>query len=133
MKPIVFDPSQDVEPIPFEQPHLNLAKEMKKKGLVWQPHVGCFVWDFSGLIAVRSPFPLQIYFILSLPRFVDLLGSIDNVATKLVWLPTWHQARIIAFRHGIENKTIASIWQQENDVGAGQDLLCLYRLISEAL
>ena len=133
MKPIAFDPSQDIEPIPFEQTHLNIAKEMKKKGLAWQPHVGCFVWDHKGCISTPSPFPLQIYFILSLPRFIDLFGSKENVAAKLVWLPTWHQARILAVSHNIDHKKFTYIWQSGKTVQVGQDLLHLYRLILEAL
>ena len=60
--------------------------------MTWRPHVGCFMWDPEGCIEVPSPFPERIYFILNLGHFIRLLGSLEEIARKLVWLPTWHQA-----------------------------------------
>ena len=48
MKPLPFDPHKDLAPIPFEARHVELAKELKRLGLPWAPHVGCFVWDGEG-------------------------------------------------------------------------------------
>lgn len=95
MKPIRFDPEKDLPPTPFDDLICRLALKMKDLGLRWQPHVGCFVWDPDKWIKPESPFPGRIYFVLSMPRFVEIFGSVEEMALKLVWLPTWHQARLI--------------------------------------
>jgi hypothetical protein len=133
MKPVPFDPKTDLAPLPFDQSHLDLAREMKARGVRWKPHVGCFVWDHQELIEAPSPFPLRVYFVLSLPRFVDIFGSVDNAAEKLVWLPTWHQARLLAASLGIGPKAIAGLLLPEASPAPGQELLGLYRLICSAL
>jgi len=89
-----FNPEKDLAPMPFDERICLHALEMKNSGLVWRPHVGCFVWDPNEIIKPASPFPGRIYFILSLSRFIDIFGSIDQISSKLVWLPTWHQARL---------------------------------------
>jgi hypothetical protein len=131
MKPIPFDPSADLAPIPFSRAHLDRAREMKQQGLPWCPHVGCFVWDPEGCIAAESPFPLRVYFILSLPRFLDIFGTPAAVAEKLVWVPTWHQARQAAVRLGIGPEAVAGLWSAPPD--PGDELLGLYDLIIASL
>ena len=68
----------DLEPIPFSSRHCKLAKRLKEKGLDWEPHVGCFVWDENGHISVSSPFPNRIYFIPNLDHFFKSLSSINS-------------------------------------------------------
>jgi hypothetical protein len=133
MKPIPFDPAIHMAPIPFDQEHLDLAREMKQRGLAWQPHVGCFVWDDKEQIKVKSPFPLRVYFILSLPRFIKIFGSPEAVADRLVWLPTWHQARHLAARLGVDEGRIAGLLSPDSSPSPGDELLGMYRLILEAL
>ena len=81
MKPVPFNPQNDLATIPFEKNLCNLALEMKQLGLPWSPHVGCFVWDRDEHIEVDSPFPERIYFILSMPRFLSIFGSMDRQPT----------------------------------------------------
>lgn len=115
MTPIRFNPQKDLAPTPFDDSLCRLALELKRLGLPWQPHVGCFVWDPDGHIQPESPFPNRVYFILSLPRFIDIFGGIEAIAEKLVWLPTWHQARLLCQNLGVgvplmeENGETASI------------------------
>ncbi|MHC4639967.1 MAG: hypothetical protein ACYTBV_21130 [Planctomycetota bacterium] len=113
MKPIAFNPENDLAPIPFNKRVCRLAMQMKQLGLPWQTHVGCFVWDPDGFIKADSPFPDQIYFILSLPRFIDIFGTVENIAEKLVWLPTWHQARLLCQKLGLSHNAIADMWQND--------------------
>ena len=101
MKSIAFNPENDLAPLPFNKQVCRLAMQMKQLGLTWQPHVGCFVWDPDGFIRPESPFPDQIYFILSIPRFIDIFGTVEHIAEKLVWLPTWHQARLLCQKLGV--------------------------------
>jgi hypothetical protein len=133
MKPIRFDADNDFAPIPFDQAHLRLAYEMKQNGLPWKPHVGCFVWDRQQRIEPDSPFPLKIYFILSLPRFLGIFGSMAAIAEELVWLPTWHQARLVAQTLGVEAQKISKLWVPDAFPTPGDELLELYRLINRRL
>lgn len=102
MQPVAFNPATDLAPIPFDDDFCQLAAALKQGGLPWKPHVGCFVWDPEQIIKAASPFPHHIYFILSLPRFIEIFGSIEVVQAKLVWLPTWHQTRLLCQQYGIE-------------------------------
>jgi hypothetical protein len=101
MKSTGFDPQSDIAPIPFELSHCLAAEQLKGAGLSWKPHVGCFVWDKIGAIEVLSPFPHNIYFILNLNRFLSIFGTIEEIEAKLVWLPTWYQARLLCSKLAI--------------------------------
>ncbi len=133
MKTIRFNEDQDLAPMPFEDPICRQALELKRLGLDWHPHVGCFVWDVNNTIKVDSPFPGNIYFILSLPRFIDIFGSIENIVDKLVWLPTWHQARLLCRQLGIPDKDIAGCLESDRRVSPGEELLQIYELIAKAI
>ena len=133
MKPKPFDPHQDLAPMVFDTQTCRLAQEMKRLGIDWRPHVGCFVWDPDNSIAVDSPFPHRIYFILSLPRFIDIFGSPEAIAEKLVWLPTWHQARLLCKQLNISDDALADLWQDATALSAGEELHQIYELIIDAL
>ncbi len=60
-----FNPENDFAPMPFDKEICHRALDMKKSGLIWRPHVGCFVWDPDKFIKPASPFPGRIYFKLS--------------------------------------------------------------------
>ena len=117
----------------FDTQACQLAQEIKRLGIKWQPHVGCFVWDPDHTIEVDSPFPHRIYFILSLPRFIDIFGSLEAIAEKLVWLPTWHQARLLCNQLNVPDDVVAAIWQVENTFSTGEELHAIYQLIIAAL
>ena len=127
MRPVPFNPSTDLAPLPFDEDLCELAAALKHGGLPWRPHVGCFVWDPQACIAPASPFPHQIYFILSLPRFVDILGSIEAIQQKMVWLPTWHQARLLGRQYKIDISSVPPV----ND--PAEELKTLYRLLIKAV
>jgi hypothetical protein len=133
MVPVRFNPEEDFEPLPFDKVTCHMAAELKTLGLSWKPHVGCFVWDSEAFIKVESPFPGNIYFILSLPRFIDIFGSIEKMVDKLVWLPTWHQARLLCRQLGVTDQEVADQWRSEAAISPGGDLQYLYRLIGSAL
>ncbi len=133
MKTIRFNEAKDLAPLPFEEGLCRQALDLKKLGLPWQPHVGCFVWDVDDVIEVDSPFPGNIYFILSLPRFIDIFGSIENIIDELVWLPTWHQARLLCRRLGIQDDDIVGTLQFNKHVSPSGELRQLYKLIASAI
>jgi hypothetical protein len=133
MKPIPFNSQKDLAPVAFDTQTCRLANELKQLGIPWQPQVGCFVWDPDEHIKAESPFPRRIYFILSLPRFIEIFGSIEAIAEKLVWLPTWHQARLLCQQLGVSNQVVANIWQSQTPPSAGEDLRQIYKLLLGAL
>jgi hypothetical protein len=72
----------------------------------------------------------RIFFVLSLPRFVETFGSVEEMARHLVWLPTWHQACLLCRRMGIAGDR----GEPSGDAWAPtQALQRLYRLIIAAL
>lgn len=133
MKTKQFDSEKDLAPMPFDGGICRTALEMKKSGLAWQPHVGCFVWDPDEFIKPASPFPGRIYFILSLQRFIEIFDSIEQIRAKLVWLPTWHQARLMCRQLGISDEAIEEERKKDGALSPGEDLLHIYGLIVEAL
>lgn len=80
---------------------LSLARELKDGGVDWEPAVGCFVWDPHEMIRSPSPFPLRVYFILNMNRFLKIFKSGEAMKEKLIWLPTSHQLRRLAMQCGI--------------------------------
>jgi hypothetical protein len=134
MKSIHFDPAKDLAPMPFNRDICQRALDMKNSGLVWRPQVGCFVWDPDEFIEPTSPFPGRIYFILSLARFIEIFDTIDQIAAKLVWLPTWHQARLVGRQLGIADESFENRRQREfMSSSPVEELLQIYGLIIEIL
>jgi hypothetical protein len=129
MKLTLFDSNADLPPIPFDKRHCELAKVLKDNGLPWEPHVGCFVWDRDGLIEVSSPFPQRIYFILNMGHFLKLFETVEKMAKQLIWVPTWHQARILCAQFSVDNQQIGCLWHSKTVVKPGDDLLLLYEMI----
>ena len=133
MKPLAYNPQLDLPPMLFDVVICDLAAKLKGHGLVWQPHVGCFVWDPNKNIKADSPFPLRIFFILNLQRFIDIFGSIQEIADKLVWLPTWHQARLICQQLKISDQAVAKIIQNNQPLSLDREIISIYELILDAL
>ena len=128
-----FNPETDLAPMPFDERICRRALEMKKFGLKWRPQVGCFVWDPDEFIKPASPFPGRIYFVLSLARFVEIFDTIEQIARKLVWLPTWHQARLVCRQLGINNEVFEKQRQRCPSSQLVEELLGIYGLIVETL
>ncbi len=133
MQPTPFDPKDDLPPLPFEARHCEAAARLKAAGLIWRPHVGCFAWDRDEHLPVPSPFPRRIYFILNLGHFLRMLGSLEQVQTKLIWLPTWHQARLLAAQKAIPWSAMADLWGQSAELAPGDELLALYDILLQSL
>lgn len=133
MKPIRFDPQKDLAPTAFDERICRLASTMKSLGLDWQPHVGCFVWDPEKSIKPESPFPGRIYFVLSMSRFVEIFGSVEEMARKLVWLPTWHQACLILQEVSATEGACEKIPLSASDRNPTEELIRIYGLIIDSL
>jgi hypothetical protein len=129
MKATPFETATDLPPIPFDEAHCRFAQALKESGLGWKPHVGCFVWDPKGSIEVSSPFPGRIYFILNLGHFLRIFQTLDEIAEKLIWLPTWHQALLLCGKLRVDSKDVAAIWQTNRVLDPGAALLALYGIL----
>jgi hypothetical protein len=127
MKPTPFNPEQDLAPTPFDKRHKEIAAALKAAGLPWQPHVGCFVWDRDHHIEVSSPFPGRVYFILNLGHFLKRFETVEEIADKLIWLPTWNQTRLLCERYGIRYTFF------EESVSGNDELIELYKLLLNEL
>ena len=133
MKPTPFNPKTDLPPTPFDLRHCQAAARLKKKGLSWTPHVGCFVWDPDEIIEVTSPFPGRIYFILNLGHFLRIFGSLEEISKNLIWLPTYHQARLLCDQVGVDQEEVAALLASSESIRAGKELLVLYKMILNEL
>ncbi|MGE4093599.1 MAG: hypothetical protein AB7G75_22460 [Candidatus Binatia bacterium] len=67
------------------------------------------MWDRDHFIAASSPFPHRIYFILNIGRFLQMFSSVEDIAEKLIWLPTEHQARLLCTRLGVGDAAAAAL------------------------
>lgn len=119
--------------MPFDSRHCELAGRLKENGLSWRPQVGCFVWDRDGHIQVSSPFPGRIYFILNIGHFLKLFETVERMIRQLIWLPTWHQARLLCNQLVLENQQIASLWHSNLMIKPGDELILIYEMILETL
>lgn len=66
-------------------------------------------------------------------RFISIFGSLEAIEDKLVWLPTWHQARLLAMRLGVSHEKMSGFWGPDSVPSPGDALLGMYRLIIAAL
>ena len=133
MKPTPFDMKKDLAPIPFSKSLCVAARELKAKGLDWEPHVGCFVWDEKGHMRVPSPFPDRVYFILNLGHFLRIFENTSQMKAKLVWLPTWQQARLVCLRLDVDESQMQKAIRTLEYQNPEKDLMILYELILNAL
>ena len=129
MKPTPFNPETDLPPTPFDLRHCQAAALLKQRGLSWTPHVGCFVWDPDEVIEVDSPFPGRIYFILNIGHFLKIFNSLEEISKRLVWLPTYHQARLLCDQLAVDEEDVLDLMASPGSIPAGDGLLVLYKMI----
>ena len=129
MKPTPFNPETDLPATPFDLRHCQAAALLKQRGLSWTPHVGCFVWDPDEVIEVDSPFPGRIYFILNIGHFLKIFNSLEEISKRLVWLPTYHQARLLCDQLAVDEEDVLDLMASPGSIPAGDELLVLYKMI----
>ncbi len=115
----------------FTSEELELAQELKSRGLEWTPVPGHYVLDQSDLIECESPFQSRIFFILDLKHFLRRSGTIEALKEKVCWLPTWEQTREILRGLSVTDQSIANHLYETKAIEAGTERLELYRLIQE--
>jgi hypothetical protein len=117
----------------FTPAEIELARRMKRLGLVWTPSVGHYVWDEAGLIDCVSPFHDHVYFILDLKHFLRRAGTIERLQQDLCWLPTWEQAREWLRQAGQSDAEVSQRVFGSRALEAGNERLLLYELLLERL
>ena len=55
------------------------------------------------------------------------------MAENLIWLPTWHQARLLCTDLGVPGGAVSSLWQTNEALSPGEELLHLYGALMDAL
>jgi hypothetical protein len=119
--------------MPFSDEEITLARQMRTRGLPWEPAVGHYVYDETGLIEVPSPFQPRVYFILDMKHFLRRAGDIESLKSRMFWLPQWHQARGLARDLGITDTKLAERLADEQAFESGAELRVFYQLIVETL
>lgn len=117
----------------FTPEEIQQARKLKRLGLPWIPQVSHYVWDETGIINCPSPFHDMVYFILDLKHFLRRAGTIERLQAELCWLPTWEQARDLLRRYGLPNETVVRRLHESNALNRGEERLCLYLLLEEAI
>jgi len=124
-----FDETKDYAPTPFDMHHCEMATRLKQAGLRWFVHAGCFAWDPQGYLTDFSVLPNRIYCIINLSIFARALGGIEKIHRKLVWLPTWHQTRLLCREYNVPDEAVAAIWSSAQPMGPGDELIALYEVL----
>jgi hypothetical protein len=117
----------------FTDEEVDLACQMREQGLPWEPAVGHYVFDETGLIEVPSPFQKGVYFILDMKHFLRRAGSVEALKARMFWLPQWHQARRIARELGVLDTALVERLADGRAFASDAELSTLYRMILEAL
>lgn len=117
----------------FSVEELELAQLFKAYGLNWVPMVGHYVLDQSDLIECDSPFQDRVFYILDLKHFLRRSETVENLAERMCWLPTWEQARELLLKYGLSNEAVAKHLQTTHAIENGTERLELYRLIEEQI
>ncbi len=120
-------------PIPINDNILESALRLKRLGLPWSPHVGCFVWDREAVISAPSPFPKRVYFILNIRRFTNIFGSEEKMRQQLVWVPTWHQSFQLCRRLGVRHVETERMFDGKRLPSEEEGLMQAYDLIARQL
>ncbi len=113
----------------FSDRMIELAIAMKSAGVPWQPSAGHYVFDKGRIVQRASPFQDGVYFVLNLPHFVKLAGGVDAFVDKMVWLPTWEQARQVLRDAGMTDQCLQSVLLEKNSIARQEELVTLYELI----
>jgi hypothetical protein len=117
----------------FSEEQIEIARQMRDAGLVWEPAVGHYVYDETGLIDAPSPFQENVYFILDMKHFLRRSGTVEELKRRVFWLPQWHQVRQIARDCNISDAAQAERLRQNNALESGDELSLLYGMVLDAL
>jgi anthranilate phosphoribosyltransferase len=125
---------QNTSPHPrFSKRAIELAKELKQSGLVWEPQPGHFVYDPQRVLPHESPFQDRLFFVLDLKHFVRHAGSVQQMVEQMTWLPAWWDARLWLRNAGVDDAQVASHLVERKAIARNDELVVLYEMMLERL
>jgi hypothetical protein len=119
--------------VKFTQRLIDIAIELKKLELPWEPAVGNYVYDVNNVVKPSSPFQEGVYFLLNYDCFTSRLGGVERFRDVLVWLPTWDDARQLLRSLGCDDAEQSRELAQSGAIDNGSELLKLYEMLLERL
>jgi hypothetical protein len=117
----------------FSRQAIELAGQLKRRGLCWEPQAGHFVWDEDGVLPHDSPFQPRVFFILDLRHFLRYAGSLEALQQRMRWLPAWYDARRWLAAAGVRSGEVAERLTATDAVRAGRELEALYEMMLERI
>jgi hypothetical protein len=119
--------------VKFSQEEIEMARELRRLGLKWEPSVGHYVYDENRCCQKGSPFQDRLYFILNYELFMNRIGGVERFKEVMLWLPTWHDARELLRILGVSDEEVAVRLQGCKALENRNELLVLYEMIAESL
>jgi hypothetical protein len=119
--------------VKFRPEEIEMARELVRLGLSWEPRAGHYVYDETGFCSKGSPFQDGVYFILNYEYFMRQAGGVERFKSMMTWLPTWQDAREILQTCGVSNEEVATELREQQAIENQQELLVLYRMIAARL
>lgn len=117
----------------FTDLEIELARTLKSRNAIWNPTPGQFVLDDDQVFHHTSPFQPHVFFILDLQHFLRYTGTTEEMKRRMVWLPTWHDAREELQKLGLSHQQIADHLRSQKAIEEGRELESLLRLWIEKL
>jgi hypothetical protein len=119
--------------VQFSPEEIEMARELRRLGLKWEPSVGHYLYDENRCCPKGSPFQDRVYFLLNYECFMSHLGGVERFKEVMLWLPTWHDARELLQSLGVSDEKVALRLQDCRALENRRELSILYEMIAEAL
>ena len=117
----------------FSDEEIEVARQLRRDGLSWEPKAGHYVYDETGFCKQGSPFQEKVYFILNYPYFMRAVGGLQRFKEIMLWLPTWDDVREILRDLDIDDEEVARFLRERRAIEAGQERLALYEYVHSRL
>lgn len=117
----------------YSETEIELARQLRRDGLVWEPEPGNYVYDETAFCKQPSPFQDRVYFILNYPYFMKAVGGVDKFKEIMTWLPTWDDARDILRSLRVSDDQILEYLREARAIENRSERLALYEMIGSAL
>lgn len=113
----------------YSDDEIEAARRLRRLGLNWEPRVGHYVLDETGICLKGSPFQDKVYFILNYDYFMQLCGGVVRCKEVMLWLPTWEDLRQVIQELGVCDSEVAAYLSDRHAVESGLERLALYELV----
>ena len=107
----------------FSEEEIQLAKDLRKLGLAWEPKAGHYVYDETGFCKQASPFQEKVYFILNYNYFMKAVGGVERFKEIMIWLPTWDDARELIRGLDVSDQAMLDYLSDQRAIEQGKERL----------